>query len=44
MTYGFHFGSDVSSSRNRKFGDCSIASTTSCAPLRNPFSRLNSAS
>ena len=34
VAQGFNFGSDVVSSQNRKFGDCSIASTTSCAPFR----------
>ena len=44
VTYGFHFGSEVSSRRNRKFDDWSIASTTSCAPLKKSFSLLISAS
>ena len=43
MAYGFNFGSGVASSRNRKFGDCSIASTTSCAPFRKSGSRAPSA-
>ncbi len=33
----------VSSRRNRKFGDCSIASTTSCAPFRKSVSRRHQA-
>ena len=37
VTYGFHFGSEVSSSRKRKLDDCSIASTTSRTPLMKSF-------
>ena len=42
--HAFSFGLGVSSSRKRKFGDCSIASTTTCAPLMksvSPFIRAS---
>jgi hypothetical protein len=44
VAHVFNFGSDTRLIQNRKFGDCSIASTTNCAPFRKSGSFASNAS